>query len=294
MHLTQLERQHVDLGDQRLLSLLVGYVNSLKHSWTLLGATIKTSLHRMQIFSDRKSQVNWPTTARYPKLSLSQRFVLQACAPGRYVLQLAGEHRDMSAELKRKLCHVTAIDSTVESKIPALTSAPHLPANVAWFDQILLLDLIEHLNDPESYLDALRKKMARNGSEIIITAANAAFIMTRIRSELSPRKTSSKGALVLSHRRTFTFKSLSAMLERTGYEIVDARGVPAPPPRGFGENHWSRALLILNQLLLSVSKRLFASQICIRARPIPDACHGLKQTNSGIADLRSETLSRVA
>ena len=276
-----------------MLTLLVGRVNSLKHSWTSLGSTIKTKLRRTQISYDRKSEVD-RQTIRHGRLSFAQRFALEACAPGRYVLQLASGHRDMSAELKRKLCHVTAIDSTGVSKIPAPRPAPELPANVAWFDQILLLDLIEQLNDPESYLEALRKKMARNGSEIVITVTNAAFIMKRIRAELSPRRVSHRDTPVVKRRPVFTFKSLQAMLERAGYEVVDACGVPAPLLRGLSENPWSRTLPKVHQLVLKISKRLFAYQICIRARPISDACHGLKQMSSGSAALRPEPLSRVA
>jgi hypothetical protein len=293
MHLTQLERHHVDLSPHRLPTLVVGYANSLKHSGTILGSAIKTKLRRTGFFDDRKSEIH-RQTARHKRLGFAQRFALEACAPGRHVLQLASGHRDVSAELERKLCHVTVIDSKDGSQLPALPMAPDLPANVAWFDQILLLDLIEHLNDPETYLNALRKKMARKGSEIVITVANAAFIMTRIRAELSPRRAFHRDTLIVEARHGFTFKSLEALLERAGYEIVDARGVPVPVPGRFSKNHWSSTLLKINQLLLKISKRLFAYQICIRARPISDGCHDLKQMDSDSVALRLERLFRVA
>ena len=75
---------------------------------------------------------------------------------------------------------------------------------------------------------------------------------------------------------------------------MEERGVPAPFPLALGQNRWSRALLKINQTLLWFSKRLFAYQICIRARPLPEADHLLKETISSSSALRAQMLGRVA
>jgi hypothetical protein len=105
---------------------------------------------------------------------------------------------------------------------------------------------------------------------------------------------SRKGILGIGHRRLFTFKSLRALLEQAGYEILEAHGVPAPFPLAIGTNVWSRTLLGVNRLLLKISHGLFAYQICLRARALPDSRHLLKETISGSAKLRSQLLDRVA
>jgi len=105
---------------------------------------------------------------------------------------------------------------------------------------------------------------------------------------------SRKGILGIGHRRLFTFKSLRALLEQAGYEILEGRGVPAPFPLAIGSKFWSKALLKANQLLLKISKSLFAYQVCMRARALPDSRHLLKETISGSAALRSQLLDRVA
>jgi hypothetical protein len=92
----------------------------------------------------------------------------------------------------------------------------------------------------------------------------------------------------------FTFKSLRALLEQAGYEILEARGIPAPFPLVLGMNFWSKTLLNVNRILLKLSKSLFAYQIGIRARALPDSRHLLKETISGSAVLRSQLLDRVA
>jgi len=121
-----------------------------------------------------------------------------------------------------------------------------------------------------------------------------AFFVTRIMLALGQFNYSWKGVLGIGHRRLFTFKSLRALLEQAGYEILEARGVPAPFPLAIGTNFWSRALLKVNQFLLKISQSLFAYQVCIRARALPDSRHLLKETISGSATLRSQLLARVA
>ena len=89
-------------------------------------------------------------------------------------------------------------------------------------------------------------------------------------------------------------RSLRALLEQAGYEVIEERGVPAPFPLALGTNRWSRALLFVNQALIKVAKNLFAYQIFLRARPLPDAKHLLKETIAGSAALREELLGQVA
>ena len=156
------------------------------------------------------------------------------------------------------------------------------------------MDLVEHLHDPENFMDELRRKTNGRRPEVIITAANVAFFVTRIMLAFGQFNYSRKGILGIGHRRLFTFKSLRGLLEQAGYEVIEARGVPAPFPLALGLNVWSRTLLRINQVLLWFSKRLFAYQICMRARPLPDAAHLLKETISSSSVLRAQVLGRVA
>src|SRR5437763_8022645 len=173
-------------------------------------------------------------------------------------------------------------------------SKPTVPADISRYHQVLLMDLIEHVHDPENFMDELRRKAMGRRPEVIITAANVAFFVTRIMLALGQFNYSRKGILGIGHRRLFTFQSLRALLEQTGYEILEARGVPAPFPLAIGTNFWSRALLKVNQFLLKIGEGLFAYQVCIRARALPDSRHLLKETISVGEVLRSQLRGRVA
>lgn len=224
-----------------------------------------------------------------------QTFVVNACAAGRYVLRFGSPHDEITSELRRKFCHVTASDLPKRQFEENSTSSTlELPENVAWFDQILLMDLLEQLPNPQSFMGDLRRKMARRGSEVIITASNAGSLVTRVMNTLDQSTHSRNEALATRRRRVFTFKSLSALLERAGYEILEARGIPAPFPSAVGDNRRGRALVKLNRLLLRVSKELFSYQICVRARPASDVRPVFQQTISTTTDLRHQVLSQVA
>ncbi len=277
------------------------HVNGMKYAWDVFKATCKARLCGIHLFYDRKFDVNPGEPPHSDKLDFpsSQSFAAEACAPDDFVLQLGLGHANVAAELMGRLCHVTAIDFTSNDLAEASLAAPavpmpHLPRKIGFYDKILLMDLIEHMHEPEKFMDDLRHEMNGQSPEVIITSANVAFFITRVMLAFGQFNYSRKGILGLGHRRLFTFKSLRALLEQAGYEVIEERGVPAPFPLALGTNRWSRALLFVNQALIKVAKNLFAYQIFLRARPLPDAKHLLKETIAGSAALREELLGQVA
>ena len=282
----------------------VCHVNGMKYAWDVFKATMKARLCGMHLFYDRKYDVNPELAGHGDKLGFasSQSFAVAACPAGGQVLQLGIGHANVAAELRSRQCQVTAVDYTA-SEVAAESSgsvlmrpapAPHLPTDVSSYEHILLMDLVEHLHDPEAFMDQLRREMAGRRPEVIITSANVAFCVTRFMLACGQFNYSRKGILGLGHRRLFTFGSLRALLEQAGYEVIEERGVPAPFPLALGVNRWSSALLKINSAMLKVSKRLFAYQVCIRARALPDSRHLLKETISGSTALREQLLERAA
>jgi glycosyltransferase involved in cell wall biosynthesis len=277
----------------------VCHVNGLRYAWDVFKSTVKARLCGIHLFYDRKFDVDPESVSHSDKLAFpsSQTFAVESCGAGKNVLQLGIGHTNVAAELERRECRVTAIDfsaSELDSNATHLPVNPSLPADLPAYDQILLMDLIEHLHDPENFVDTLRKQTAGRRPEVIITSANVAFFVTRLMLAFGQFNYSRKGILGIGHRRLFTFKSLRALLEQAGYEILEARGVPAPFPLAIGTNFWSKALLQINGTLLKLSKSLFAYQVCIRARALPDSRHLLTETISGSAALRLQFLDRVA
>ena len=130
------------------------------------------------------------------------------------------------------------------------------PVNVSAFDQILMLDIIEHLKEPERFMDELRCAAACKRPEVIITTANIGFAVTRFMLLFGQFNYGKKGILDATHTRLFTFRSLRALLDQSGYKVLEVRGIPAPFPKALGTNIVSRLLLRANQMLICLSKGL--------------------------------------
>jgi glycosyltransferase involved in cell wall biosynthesis len=282
------------------------HVNGLRYARDICKATIKARLCGLHLFYDRKFDVDPRPAEHTDKLSFvsSQRFAVEACERGTRVLQLGLGHANVARELERRACRVTAIDFSANeivaessgdlAQVAPTAPAAQAPGNVTGYDSILLMDLIEHLHDPEAFMDTLRRQMHGSRPEIVVTAANVAFFVTRLMLSLGQFNYSRKGILGLGHRRLFTFRSLRALLEQAGYQVIEERGIPAPFPLALGNNRWSRALLRMNQMLLRISRGVFAYQICIRARALPESRYLLKQTIASSNVLRSDMVSGAA
>jgi glycosyltransferase involved in cell wall biosynthesis len=277
----------------------VCHVNGIKYAWNIVCSTMKARLCGVHLFFDRKFDVDAEPAAHSDKLGFpsSQTFAVECCEPGKKILQLGIGHANVAAELRKRNCFITAIDfaaNEISRKTSCFVPTPRLPSNLAEYDQILLMDLVEHLHDPETFLDQLRLKTAGRRPEVMITAANVAFFITRFMLLFGQFNYSRKGILGLGHRRLFTFKSLRASLEQAGYEILEIRGLPAPFALALRSEYLSNRLLRLNQFLLRLSKGLFAYQIFVRARPLPDARFLLRETIAESAALRAEIWAHVA
>jgi glycosyltransferase involved in cell wall biosynthesis len=277
------------------------HVNGMRYAWDVVKATTKARLCGIHLFYDRRFDVNPEDRSHSHKLAFasSQSFAVECCQSGTKVLQLGMGHANVAAELRARDCEVTALDFSENevaqaSLSPASAPMPQLPPKISQYDRILLMDLIEHVHDPEAFMDQLRREMSGHQPEVIVTAANVAFFVTRAMLLLGQFNYSKKGILGLGHRRLFTFQSLRALLEQAGYEVIEERGAPAPFPLALGLNLWSRSLLRFNQVLIALAKKLFSYQICLRARALPDAKHLLRETINSSSALRASMLDRVA
>jgi hypothetical protein len=152
------------------------------------------------------------------------------------------------------------------------------PVNVSQFDQIFLLDIIEHLKEPASFMDELRFASDCKRPEIILTTANIGFLATRIMLLLGQFNYGKKGILDVTHTRLFTFRSMAELLEQSGYKILEVRGIPAPFPVALGQTWLAHLLVRLNSALIWLSKGLFAYQIFIRAQAQPTVHNLLRET----------------
>lgn len=87
------------------------------------------------------------------------------------------------------------------------------------FDKILLMDVIEHLPDPEKVLRECRDLLSPQG-QVLISLPNIANITVRLGLLLGRFDYTDRGILDKTHLRFFTRKTARRMIEKCGFEVV--------------------------------------------------------------------------
>jgi hypothetical protein len=150
------------------------------------------------------------------------------------------------------------------------------PFDIWDYDAILLLDVIEHLSDPEQFLLDLRHRSActrdthqsrsAHRPTMILTTPNVAFIGIRLGLLLGRFNYADRGILDMTHRRLFTRESLRQAILAGGYDIETMKPVPAPfaaiIPGPIG-----RMLNRIAAMAAAICPSLFAFQWLVRCRP---------------------------
>jgi glycosyltransferase involved in cell wall biosynthesis len=277
------------------------HVNGLKYAGNVFKAMLKARFHEMNLLFDRKFDVLPPEENYDLKLGYasSHTAAIDAARPGNRLLDIGCGQGHVARELMAKGCRVTGMDQYIPDASAQISGIdfirwnldrPEFPVNVSGFDQIMMLDIIEHLKEPEKFMDELRFAAACKRPEVIITTANIGFFVTRLMLLFGQFNYGRKGILDATHTRLFTFRSLKALLEESGYNILDVRGIPAPFPKAIGNNLISRFLLRCNQALIRISKGFFSYQIFVRAVAKPTVHNLLGETIESSDRLRESAL----
>ncbi|MBV9128670.1 MAG: glycosyltransferase [Verrucomicrobia bacterium] len=277
-------------------------VNGMKYAWDVCKTMLRVRCHQLDFFYDRKFDVA-PEEASYDlKLGYvsSHTLAIESAQPGGAVLDVGCGQGQVARELaQQRGCRVTGIDRLAPKPAAAEEEnadvnfirwnldAAEFPVDVSQFDQIFMLDIIEHLRDPEQFMEELRAAARGRRPEIVLTTANIGFFIPRLMLLLGQFNYGKIGILDRTHTRLFTFRSLRALLAQSGYEVLETRGVPAPFPKALGDNFLSRLLVKLNRGLIRLCRGLFSYQIFVRVRALPTVNHLLAETISSSTLLRA-------
>jgi glycosyltransferase involved in cell wall biosynthesis len=254
------------------------HVNGIRYAWDVIRATLRARAQDAGIFYDRKFDVSGESPYR-SKLAFdsSHTMALASISPGTTVVDVGCASGYMAAALKRKGCRVIGIDQPGSGHSPGVDrflasdlDRHGFPKSLGGYHYVLLLDVIEHLRSPESFLESLRRNPP-NGPPptVIVTTGNIAFIVTRLMLLLGWFNYGKRGILDLTHTRLFTFMALQRLFEQAGYTIEEVKGVPAPFPLALGDHALSRLLIRINRWLIRLSRGLFSYQVLLVARPLP-------------------------
>jgi glycosyltransferase involved in cell wall biosynthesis len=284
-------------------------VNGMKYAKDVMLATLANSAHRAGLLYQRRFDTARDSNAHYDlKLGYtsSHTLALAAVKDGARVVDIGAGPGGMAKALVDKRCEVMVVD-----QFPTQEKTPHvevvvqdLEAPIAFetrrADYLLMLDVIEHLRDPERFLHGLRETFDYAPRTLVLSTPNIAFIVQRLMLLAGQFNYGKAGILDRTHTRLFTFRSLRQLLEDEGFRIKSIRGVPAPFPKVFGNGATGRGLVRINEWLIGASKTLFSYQIFVEAETTPTTDFVLESSkaHSGVVPItrlrdRAELRRRV-
>ena len=257
----------------------VSRVNGFKYGALILKTSIISRIMRLGIFYNPKFDYGTEEAEDYSKFGYdsSHQFAIERVRPKSFVLELGCGQGMMAAELARKKVRTISVDKHITPSVCEY-SAQTIEVDLDVFDfnsapedvdTILMLDIIEHVRDPEELLKKIRQRYSGKEPQVIITTGNIAFLLIRFALIFGQFNYGRRGILDLSHTRLFTFYSLRRTLIQGGYEILEERGIPAPFYLALGKNPLADFLMGVNRFLIKFSKNLFSYQVAVIAKPNP-------------------------
>jgi 2-polyprenyl-3-methyl-5-hydroxy-6-metoxy-1,4-benzoquinol methylase len=133
-----------------------------------------------------------------------------------------------------------------------------LPFRPAFFDAVVLGDVLEHLRSPASVLERIRPLLKDDGI-LVLSVPNIANWLVRLKLLFGIFDYSSAGIMDSSHLRFFTLKSLARLVKASGFAIRKMDIYPSFPP------FFMRfaALRGAAHFISSLRKQLFAFQFVV-------------------------------
>lgn len=210
----------------------------------------------------------------------SHQFAIEMTGAGNLTLDIGCGEGYLAEKLAARGNRVTGVDCLqAPSKLTALEA--YLRADLrrdesGWlaelngkqFDRVLLLDVLEHLPDPERLLQRAREVLRPSG-QIIVSLPNIANISVRFLLLLGRFDYTERGILDRTHLRFFTRGTARRLLEQAGLEILEERMTLIPVELAVGLSHKNPVARLLNRILAgftALMPGLFGYQIMFRAR----------------------------
>ena len=269
------------------------YVDGLRYAKEVFLATNRAALQSVGLLNDPilSSTDSASGNTKYKNKSYfysSHSLALESITPNSNVLDIGSGSGELTRQFAQQGCQITTIDRENPTSshdwnnfFKCDLDKDPLPALPEHFEFVLLLDILEHLSEPEAFVSKLYQRFgAKPDMQFLATTGNVAFLPTRLGLLFGRFNYGPRGILDMTHKRLFTFFSFKRIFTQGGFEVIEARGIPAPFPLVFGDGRFSTCLLTINRMLISLSKSLFSWQIFLRIRPRPSLAAVMANTQA--------------
>ena len=260
-------------------------VDGLKYAWACIKAACQYRLMRLEIFYDQKFDISTRVrkyTIKSSTTSLHHFIRNLPVEPSAKLLDLGGgDGSAVSLAHARRGVSVTVVDQStsaadeIGNQAAGHPNIQYVTANLdsdwtsnlqgAHFHTVFALDILEHLNSPESAVSQIFSLM-HPGGKLYASTGNIAFIVIRLIHMIGHFNYGRRGILDLTHARLFTVSSFRRLIRNAGFRIDSVRCFGPPIADLSGAN--SGLFHFIDRLTSSLArawKGLFGYQILIEA-----------------------------
>lgn len=254
----------------------VCHVNGIKYARNVVSQTLRSRLHDMGLMYERKYDVGSRADLYESKLDFASpaTAALERVVPGSTVLDLGSSTGHLAAALRAKGCRVIGVDIEKSVDLDAFDEfivwnldegMPEIDEPV---DVVLMLDVIEHLRSPESFVSDLARFCNERGVRSVhVSTGNVAFAVQRLMLLIGQFNYGPRGILDMTHTRLFTKSTIERLFRQSGFEVTENFGLPAPIAFAVDDDRIGGALFKANELALRVAERPFSFQFFLSMRP---------------------------
>jgi 2-polyprenyl-3-methyl-5-hydroxy-6-metoxy-1,4-benzoquinol methylase len=146
-----------------------------------------------------------------------------------------------------------------------------------YFDHCFVLDVIEHLNDPENFLLETFNILKANAN-LHISTANIAYFPMRLLLAFGQFNYGKRGILDKTHKRLFNVHTLKRLLKSYGFRIENVVGFGPPLTDLISNSMLMRVVEKLHSFLSRLYPPLFAYNFMITATRIDSVGDIFKKT----------------
>ena len=141
-----------------------------------------------------------------------------------------------------------------------------------------MLDVLEHLKNPEKILEFINYNMSFNASQkLIISVPNTANILIRLSLLFGNFNYGERGILDKTHLRLFTLNSIKNLLLESNFKIKKTIAIPIPFPLVIKNKNLSKILMKINNFLILISKSVFSFQLLFIVEAMPSLAFLLEE-----------------
>ncbi|MBP7654558.1 methyltransferase domain-containing protein, partial [Candidatus Dependentiae bacterium] len=155
----------------------------------------------------------------------------------------------------KSICYALNLNNNFSQKIE----------NSGNFDVCFSLDIIEHLDSPENFLNEIFNLLKQKGT-LFISTANISYFPMRISLLSGQFNYSKRGILDLTHKRLFTINGFKKLLNQQGFRVIKIKGFGPPITDLISKNKFFRLLEKIHYYFSNFFPSIFAYNYLIIAQ----------------------------